>query len=233
MKCGSLHPEFIREKLLENNADLGLAFDGDGDRLITVDEKGEIRDGDFIMAICAKYLIEENKLPNKKIVTTVMSNLGFDKAIETMGGELTKAKIGDRYVIEEMLRTGAYLGGEQSGHIIFLNHHTTGDGVITALQLLNIIYRIKKSLSQLSKCLKKYPQILINIPINERKDPNEIPETNRVISEVEKELGDSGRVLVRLSGTEQLIRVMLEGKDKKKIDKMGQEIARAIKKNIK
>ncbi|HUU49427.1 MAG TPA: phosphoglucosamine mutase [Nitrospinota bacterium] len=233
MKCGSLYPEFIREKLLENNADLGLTFDGDGDRLITVDEKGEVRDGDFIMAICAKYLIEENKLPNRKIVTTVMSNLGFDRAIETMGGELTKTQIGDRYVIEEMLKTGAYLGGEQSGHIIFLNHHTTGDGVITALQLLNIIYRTKKSLSQLSKCLKKYPQILVNIPINERRNPNEIPEIKKVISEAEKKLGNSGRVLVRLSGTEQLIRVMLEGRDKKKIDRIGKEIAKVVKKNFK
>jgi phosphoglucosamine mutase len=231
-QCGSLYPEFIREKVLSHKADIGLTFDGDGDRLIVVDETGEIRDGDFIMAICAKYLIEENRLPNKKIVATVMSNLGFDEAIEKIGGELTKTKVGDRYVLEEMMLRGAYLGGEQSGHIIFLKHNTTGDGVLTATQLIGIICRAKKSLSEISGCMKKYPQILINIPIKERKDPFGIPEIKNVISDAEKKLGDSGRVLVRLSGTEPLVRVMLEGKDKEEIERLGQEIVNVIREKI-
>lgn len=231
-KCGALYPEFIRRKLIENKADIGLTFDGDGDRLIPVDEMGKIRDGDYVMAICAKYLIEQNKLPGRKIVATVMSNLGFDEAIRTIGGKLTRTKVGDRYVIEEMLKNEAFLGGEQSGHIIFLNHNSTGDGIITALQLLNIMHRTDKTLFELSQCMKKYPQVLINIRVEKKKDPFKIPEVKRVVSRVEKELGDSGRILVRASGTEPLIRIMLEGKVKKEINRLGQEVGKVIEKNM-
>ncbi|MBM7621595.1 phosphoglucosamine mutase [Bacillus tianshenii] len=207
---GSTHPETLAELVVEKGADIGLAFDGDGDRIIAVDEKGQIVDGDQIMFICAKYLSEQGRLRHNTVVSTVMSNLGFYKALEAAGVETKQTAVGDRYVVEEMKKGNYLLGGEQSGHIIFLDYNTTGDGMLTGLQLVNIMKLTKKSLSELAAEMIKFPQLLVNVKVSDKHHVTENEKVAAVIAEVEAEMEGNGRILVRPSGTEPLVRVMAE-----------------------
>ncbi|QNU17562.1 phosphoglucosamine mutase [Geobacillus zalihae] len=207
---GSTHPEALAAFVKEKGADVGLAFDGDGDRLIAVDERGNIVDGDQIMYICAKYLKETGRLKQQTVVSTVMSNLGFYKALEAQGIKSVQTAVGDRYVVEEMKKNGYNLGGEQSGHIIFLDYNTTGDGMLTALQLVNIMKIKGKPLSELAGEMKKYPQLLVNVRVADKEKAMENEQVKNVIQEVEAEMNGNGRVLVRPSGTEPLVRIMAE-----------------------
>jgi len=228
LNCGSLYPEDLTKKVVETKADIGLAFDGDGDRLIAVDEKGNIVNGDKMIAICAKKLNEEGMLKNNTVVTTVMSNLGLSVAFKEMGIKNVTTKVGDRYVLEEMIKNGSVIGGENSGHVIFKEHQTTGDGILTALQLLSVMKKEKKSLSELSKIMKTFPQVLINVKVKRKAPLEEIPELKSIISEVEKELAGKGRVLVRYSGTQSVCRVMLEGPIKSDTEKLANKIAGVV-----
>ncbi|CAI9392365.1 phosphoglucosamine mutase [Niallia sp. Sow4_A1] len=207
---GSTHPEALAKFVLEKEADVGLAFDGDGDRLIAIDENGDIVDGDQIMYICAKYLKETGRLKNNTVVSTVMSNLGFYKALEQHQITSIPTAVGDRYVVEEMRSNGYNLGGEQSGHIIFLDFNTTGDGLLTGLQLVNIMKVTKKKLSELAGEMKKFPQKLVNIRVTDKFHVTDNEKVKEVIAKVEKDMNGNGRILVRPSGTEPLVRVMAE-----------------------
>ncbi|MBA4537839.1 phosphoglucosamine mutase [Bacillus aquiflavi] len=207
---GSTHPEALAEFVKEKGADVGLAFDGDGDRLIAIDEKGEIVDGDQIMAICGKYLKKQGRLKHSTVVSTVMSNLGFYKALEENEIKSVQTAVGDRYVVEEMKKNGYNLGGEQSGHIIFLDYNTTGDGLLTGIQLVNIMKVTEKSLSELASEMKKFPQKLVNIQVNDKNKVMENDKIKGIIEKVEAEMNGNGRILVRPSGTEPLVRVMAE-----------------------
>jgi phosphoglucosamine mutase len=209
--CGSQHPGTLAEEVIKNKADVGFAFDGDGDRCIAVDEKGVVLTGDQILAICAKEMKKEGTLNNNLVVCTVMSNIGLSIALKELGIEREVTMVGDRYVLEEMRAKGALLGGEDSGHVIFLKHHTTGDGIITALQVLAVMKKTKNPLSELSHVMKVFPQKLINIDVKSKPELSTIPEINQVIDGVEEQLGDKGRVLVRYSGTQNMCRVMVEG----------------------
>lgn len=232
VKCGSTHPQQISRFVQEVGASVGLAFDGDADRLIAVDENGNIVDGDHIMAICAVYLDQKGMLSNKTVVSTVMSNIGLEVALKKYGIKLVRTKVGDRYVLEEMLKNGYNFGGEQSGHIIFSDYNTTGDGLVTAVNLLKVLVESEKPLSEIRNIMKVYPQILINV---KAKDKEKYKENKKIISEIdkaEKILGEDGRVLVRPSGTEPLIRVMVEGRDESKIEKLAQAIASVIEEEL-
>lgn len=228
LNCGTLHPEGLAEKVLESNADIGLAFDGDGDRLIIVDEKGNIITGDRIIAICTQDLKEEGVLENNVIVTTVMSNMGLSIALEKMGVKQIKAKVGDRYVLEEMLKNDAVVGGEDSGHLLFLDHHTSGDGIISALQVLSIMKKKNEPLSELAKVMEIFPQVLVNIDVKSKPPIEEQAEIMDVINEVERAFGNKGRVLVRYSGTQSMCRVMIEGPTQKEIEKYAELIANVV-----
>ena len=230
--CGSLHLEAIQKAVRANRADLGFAFDGDGDRVLFTDEKGSDLDGDHLMAICVQCLKRKGKLKNNTLVVTSMSNLGLLLAMERLGIRVLQTKVGDRYVLEEMLKSGAIFGGEQAGHIIFLDYAKTGDGLITALRVVAIIREEKKPLSELARIMEKAPQILINVEVKERKPFTALPLTSRLIQEAESTLGREGRILVRYSGTEPLARVMVEGKDREKIEKIAKKISEAIKKEL-
>ena len=210
------------------SADLGIALDGDGDRVLFVDHQGNLVDGDHIMAICANHLLQANSLRKKTLVGTVMSNLGLEVAMKRLGGRLLRTQVGDRYVIERMLHGGYNLGGEQSGHIIFLDHCITGDGTLSALQLLAIIQRSGQTLQELARVMEVYPQILINVKVREKKDFKDIPPVYQAIRSAEKKLADRGRILIRYSGTEPKLRVMVEGEDQSEIETIAQEIAGAI-----
>ncbi|PKG23151.1 phosphoglucosamine mutase [Niallia nealsonii] len=207
---GSTHPEALAAFVKQKEADVGLAFDGDGDRLIAVDENGQIVDGDQIMYICAKYMKETNRLKHNTVVSTVMSNLGFYKALESHQIASIPTAVGDRYVVEEMRKNGFNLGGEQSGHIIFLDYNTTGDGLLTGLQLVNIMKATKKPLSELAGEMKKFPQKLVNIKVTDKYHVADNDKVKEVIAKVEQEMNGNGRILVRPSGTEPLVRVMAE-----------------------
>jgi phosphoglucosamine mutase len=207
---GSTHPETLASFLLEKGADVGLSFDGDGDRLIAIDEKGNIVDGDQIMYICAKYLKEQSRLKHGTVVSTVMSNLGFYKGLESLGIHSAQTAVGDRYVVEEMKKGGYNLGGEQSGHIIFLDYNTTGDGLLTGLQLVNILKITKKPLSELAAEMKKFPQKLVNVRVTDKHHVTDNQRVKEIIEIVESEMNGDGRILVRPSGTEPLVRVMAE-----------------------
>lgn len=207
---GSTHPEALAAFVKEKGADLGLAFDGDGDRLIAIDEKGNIVDGDQIMYICAKFLKERGQLKQGTVVSTVMSNLGFYKGLEEHGVQSVQTAVGDRYVVEEMKKNGYNLGGEQSGHIIFLDYNTTGDGLLTGLQLANIMKATNKPLSELAEEMKKFPQVLVNIRVTDKHHVTDNEKVKAVIEQVEAEMNGNGRILVRPSGTEPLVRVMAE-----------------------
>ncbi|APH06606.1 phosphoglucosamine mutase [Bacillus weihaiensis] len=207
---GSTHPEALAEFLKEKKADIGLAFDGDGDRLIAVDENGDIVDGDQIMYICAKHLNSENRLKKNTVVSTVMSNLGFYKALDQNDIQSVATAVGDRYVVEEMKKNEYNLGGEQSGHIIFLDYNTTGDGLLSGLQLVNIMKLTGKKLSELASEMKKFPQLLLNVRVTDKYRVTENEKVSEIISAVETEMNGNGRILVRPSGTEPLVRVMAE-----------------------
>ncbi|MDQ0157494.1 phosphoglucosamine mutase [Robertmurraya andreesenii] len=207
---GSTHPEALAAFVKEKEADVGLAFDGDGDRLIAIDENGDIVDGDQIMYICAKYMNAHNRLKHNTIVSTVMSNLGFYKALEANGIKSIPTAVGDRYVVEEMKKNGYNLGGEQSGHIIFLDYNTTGDGLLTGLQLVNIMKMMKKPLSELAAEMQKFPQKLVNIRVTDKHHVTDNEKVKEIIQQVETEMNGNGRILVRPSGTEPLVRVMAE-----------------------
>jgi len=230
--CGSLYPQVISEEVKKNRADIGIALDGDADRVIVCDEFGKEVDGDHIMAICATYMLKRKILKKKTLVTTVMSNMGLDIALRNAGGKIVKTAVGDRYVVEEMRKNGYNLGGEQSGHMIFLDSNTTGDGIMSALQLLAVMRREEKPLSELATVMIPLPQVLVNTRVRERKDILTFPDIAAKISAVEAKLGDEGRVLIRYSGTEPLLRVMLEGKDTYEITAWANEIIDLVKKHL-
>ena len=230
-KCGSTHPEGLQKAVVEHNADLGLAYDGDADRLIAVDETGTIVDGDHIMILGAVYLKKQNKLANDTLVVTTMSNIGLHVAAKEYGIDLAITDVGDRYVIEEMKKSGHNLGGEQSGHMIFLDYNTTGDGTLSSLIVSKIVKEDGKTLSEQSALMTTYPQVLINVDVrNEVKNKfMENDEIRTEIEKLEKLLAGTGRVLIRPSGTQPLVRVMLEGKDEGQIRELAQELADLIK----
>jgi phosphoglucosamine mutase len=229
---GSTHPKALAAFLKEKNADVGLAFDGDGDRLIAVDEDGNIVDGDQIMYICAKYMKEHGRLKHGTVVSTVMSNLGFYKGLESHGVQSVQTAVGDRYVVEEMKKNGYNLGGEQSGHIIFLDYNTTGDGLLSGLQLVNIMKMTKKSLSELAGEMKKYPQKLVNIRVTDKYHVTDNEQVKAVIEEVEAEMNGNGRILVRPSGTEPLVRVMAEASTEELCNSYVEKIANVVKEEM-
>lgn len=230
--CGSQHTPTLARRVIETGAAVGLAFDGDGDRLIAVDEKGREISGDQILLICARMLKEQGRLQNDLLVSTVMSNMGLRVACKKYGFTHHAAKVGDRYVLEDMQRLGGILGGEDSGHMIFLDHHTTGDGILTALQLLSAMLRSGKPLSELAAQMDIYPQKLINLDVTRKPDLNAVPEVAEVIRQVEAELKDEGRVLVRYSGTQNMCRVMVEGPSVEATDRYCAQIADVIKKAL-
>lgn len=227
--CGTLYPEVIRKGVIDHKADVGIALDGDGDRVIFADEEARVVDGDYIMAICGLDLLRQGVLKHNTLVATVMSNWGLEKCFREAGGTLIRSKVGDRYVIEEMVKRDSNLGGEQSGHIIFKDYTSTGDGLITALQLLRIMRASGKSLSKLCKIMEKAPQVLINVRVKVKRPFTEIPEIQRAIQDAEKKLGHTGRVLVRYSGTEPIARVMLEGQDQDLIDNLAMSLSETVK----
>jgi phosphoglucosamine mutase len=229
-ECGALYPGVMAEMVRREGADLGIALDGDGDRLIVADEKGNIVDGDQIMAICAEEMLERQKLAKNTLVATVMSNLGLELAMQRMGGKLVRTQVGDRYVVEEMLRNEYNFGGEQSGHLVFLKHNTTGDGILGALQLLIAIKKKERPLSELTQIMEPFPQVLQNVRTAKKLALDRIPGFSEKIAGLEKSLGASGRILVRPSGTEPVIRVMVEGEDEKLIDTMASELCEFISK---
>ena len=233
-KCGSTHLEFLQDFVVRNKCDVGLAFDGDADRFLAVDENGDVVDGDKLIAIFAKYMKENGTLKNNTAVVTVMSNMGFFKFCEDNNINCEKTKVGDRYVLENMVEKDFVIGGEQSGHIIFKDFATTGDGQLSALKLLCIMKATGKKLSELASVMQVFPQTLINVRVSDfgkARFPND-EEIKNAIKEAEKELGKDGRVLVRVSGTEPLVRVMLEGKNEEKINTLAQEIAQVIKERL-
>lgn len=226
--CGSTHPELLSREVIRQQADLGLSFDGDADRLIAIDEDGSEVDGDYILSICAQAMQQQGKLKGNTVVTTVMSNIGFFKAMDGLGLKAEKTAVGDRYVMEMMRKDGYNLGGEQSGHIIFLDYNTTGDGILSALQLVDVVKQSQRSLGELKQLMEKFPQVLVNVKVKNKQGLQGNKQIDQIINQVKAELGDDGRVLVRPSGTEQLIRVMVEGPDKTEIDRFAQSIAKVI-----
>ncbi|MFW5648940.1 MAG: phosphoglucosamine mutase [Candidatus Alkaliphilus sp. MAG34] len=232
--CGSTNPQKVAELVKETGADIGLSFDGDADRLITVDEKGNIVDGDYIMAICAVNFKERAKLKNNTVVSTVMSNMGFEIAMKEHGCNVIRTKVGDRYVLEEMIKGEYCLGGEQSGHVIFSDYNTTGDGLLTAIQLIAVMKGEGKKLSQLAEIMTSYPQILVNARV--KKENKEKYREDFVIMEeikaIEEKMTGQGRVLIRPSGTEALVRVMLEGKNQNELNIMATNLARLIEERL-
>jgi len=230
--CGSLHPELITRLVVEKGADIGMALDGDGDRIVFVDQKGRQVDGDHILAICGLQLLSEDCLKKGTLVTTVMSNIGLDRTMKSAGGKVVRTQVGDRYVVEEMIRGDYNLGGEQSGHTIFLDFNTTCDGILTALQVLAIMKRKEQQLDELAKVMEPFPQVLYNVKVKEKKDLAKFPEIGERIKEIEKSLGQYGRVLVRYSGTEPLLRIMVEGEDEAKLHRFAQDIVELVEKYI-
>lgn len=233
-KCGSTHMEELKKFVVDENMDLGLAFDGDADRVLMVDENGELVDGDKIMSICGQYMKENGKLKENTIVATVMSNLGFDISAKKNGIKVHKTKVGDRYVLEQMLEGGFSLGGEQSGHIIFLEYNTTGDGILTALQLLSTLKVTGKRLSEAASIMQVYPQVLVNAKVSNEKKNEYMKDSiiASLVNDLEKEFRDEGRVLIRPSGTEPLVRVMIEGKDIGYIEQRAKELAVVIEQRL-
>ncbi len=226
--CGSLHPEGVQRAVVAQGAHIGFAHDGDGDRVVCVDEGGALVDGDQILAMCALDMLAEGRLPAQTVVATVMSNAGLDVAMRQVGVEVVRTPVGDRYVLEEMVRGGYTLGGEQSGHIIFSEYNTTGDGIVTALQVLAVMLRAGKPLSELAACMPRFPQVLENVPVRWKEDLESLPKVQAQIRGAEAALAGMGRILVRYSGTESLARVMVEGPDEAAIRRWAGEIAAAI-----
>lgn len=227
-KCGSLFPGDIQKAVINHHADVGIALDGDADRVVLVDEKAQIIDGDTILAICARDLKRHGQLANNIVVATVMSNYGFFKTMEELDISVVRSQVGDRYVIQEMLKHGAVLGGEQSGHAIFLDYSTTGDGILCALQVLKIMRETGSKLSDLAAFVQRYPQACVNVKVKDKIPMDELKSVQKTIAKVEKQLHGVGRVLVRYSGTELICRVMVEGPKLKAVQEMANEIAAAI-----
>jgi phosphoglucosamine mutase len=230
--CGALHPQQLQRVVRETGANVGVALDGDADRAILIDENGEIVDGDAIMAIAAEEMLQNGILRRNTLVGTVMSNLGLEVALQRMGGRLVRTAVGDRYVVEEMLRGGYNLGGEQSGHVVFIDVNTTGDGVVTFLTLLAIMIQRQRPLSELKRIVQRYPQVLLNVKVRERCDLASIDPIAKAIQHVTCALGDKGRLLVRYSGTEPLVRVMVEGEDEKLVHAYGEEVAGVVRMHL-
>ncbi|TAN43480.1 MAG: phosphoglucosamine mutase [Nitrospirae bacterium] len=232
LDCGTLHMESLQKAVLQHKADAGIAHDGDADRVLLCDEKGRVVDGDRILGICADDMKASRFLRGNTVVSTVMSNIGLEKFLEQKGIRLIRTKVGDRYVVERMIAEGYNLGGEQSGHIIFLDHNTTGDGPVTAMQVLSIMKKKGASLSKLASGIRLFPQVLINVEVLKKHDIRTIPGIEKAVRAAEAKLGSNGRVLVRASGTEPKIRVMLEGRDLKVITGLGRNIAKVIKETM-
>jgi phosphoglucosamine mutase len=227
VNCGSTHLENLQKEMAKHRADVGLAFDGDGDRLLAVDEKGQALDGDQILLVAARSLVRDGRLHNNIVVTTVMSNYGLEEALQKENVTVRRTPVGDRYVVEEMIRCGAVLGGEQSGHIIFLDHNTTGDGLITAVKLLSILKRDSERLSTLAS-LNRYPQVQINVRVSNTTNWDHPPRVQAALSNAESQIRGKGRIIVRASGTEPLIRLMVEGKEITIIERIAKELAASI-----
>jgi phosphoglucosamine mutase len=231
-ECGSLFPEKTAAKVRELRADVGIALDGDADRVVIVDEKGAILDGDILMSLCAEDMVERGTLRGGAVVATVMSNLGLEKELARHGVELVRTQVGDRYVVDAMRAGGHNLGGEQSGHVVFLDHTTTGDGLMSALQVLGIMVRSGKQLSELTGNFERFPQVILNIPVARRVPFEELPSLTLAVAKAEAALADRGRVLIRYSGTELKARVMLEGEDESRVRAMADELAEELKRAL-
>jgi phosphoglucosamine mutase len=229
---GALFPERLQAKVRASRAQVGFAFDGDGDRLISVDHLGEIRDGDFALAITGRHMARTKRLKSNCVVTTVMANLGLNEALTSAGIEVVKTQVGDRYVYEEMQRRGANVGGEQSGHLLFLDHAPAGDGILSALALLSVVRESGEPLASLSNCMRKFPQVLVNVPVKSKPPFEAVPGVSEKVSAFEREMNGHGRVLIRYSGTEALARVMIEGADGDRIRLMADELAGVIRSHI-
>jgi len=232
LNCGSTHPEALARRVVEGRFEIGIAFDGDGDRAIFVDGSGAIVDGDAVMLMCAKGLKAEGRLKGDAVVATVMSNIGLEIALRDAGMTIVRCPVGDKYVMEEMLRRGLSLGGEQSGHVIFADYLFTGDGLATALSVLRVMEASGRTLADLASEMKAYPQVLMNLRVKQKVDLKTVPEVAAVLESVESRLEGSGRLLVRYSGTEPLLRVMLEGQDQTEIRRWGQEIIDAVTRHV-
>jgi phosphoglucosamine mutase len=232
LDCGALHPEMVQKAVIEHHAHVGIALDGDADRVIMVDENAQIINGDTLLAICALDMKRRGVLQHNKVVATVMSNLGFIKSLEANGIEVIQAQVGDRYVIQEMLENGCNLGGEQSGHLIFLDHNTTGDGLVAALQVLKIMKETGSTLSELASIVQRYPQTLVNVKVKDKKPLQELIGVNVAQKAALEQLADQGRVLLRYSGTENILRVMVEGSNWKLVQQLAENIARAAKEEL-
>jgi phosphoglucosamine mutase len=230
--CGALHPEGLQKKLRAIRADVAFAFDGDGDRLISIDHLGEIRDGDYALAIAGRHMASRRRLKGNVVVTTVMANLGLDEALKSAGIRVLKTQVGDRYVHEEMLKSGANLGGEQSGHLLFPDHMPTGDGILSALALLSVVRETGEPLASLATCMRKFPQVLINVRVARKPPIDSIAGLGERVGAFEREMDGGGRVLIRYSGTESLARVMIEGADTARIHVMAEELAGVIRDQI-
>ena len=230
--CGSTHPELIQKAMIEHQAHVGVAHDGDADRAIFASERGTVIHGDQILAACALALQEEGRLKGNTMTTTVMSNLGLERAMAKAGIKVIRTPVGDRYVLEGMIKEGCNFGGEQSGHIIFMDYHTTGDGLVTALQVLSLMKKKGQSLSELTSCMTPLPQVLVNVKVRETRELATIPQYAQRLSEVEKRLQGTGRILVRYSGTEPTVRIMIEGENREEITRMAQELAEPIRECI-
>jgi phosphoglucosamine mutase len=228
-ECGSLYPDRIAAKVRELRADVGIALDGDADRVTLIDERGEILDGDQLMWLCARDMHKRGVLKGGGVVATVMSNLGLETALGDLGIGLVRAAVGDRYVVEQMRKGGNNLGGEQSGHILVLDHATTGDGMMSALQILALMARASAPLSKLNEGMERYPQIMVNLAVAEKRPLEELPTVQEAVAEVEKELGHEGRVLIRYSGTENKVRVMVEGRDETRVHELAHLLADKLK----
>lgn len=231
-ECGSTHPQEIQRTVLVHGADVGIAFDGDADRVVMVDENSQIVDGDAILAICAKAMQRRGQLLNNRVVSTVMCNYGFMLAMEQLGIEVVRSQVGDRYVIQDMQKQGANLGGEQSGHIIFLDHNTTGDGLVSAMQVLAVMVETGQKLSELASIIQKYPQTCVNVPVKAKPPLHTLEKVSSLVSHIEHTLKSKGRVLVRYSGTENICRVMVEGEKQAAIEQYANDIADAIRSEI-
>ncbi len=229
---GSLHPQTIQKGVIDHRADVGIALDGDGDRVVMVDENAQIVEGDTLLAIAARDMMQRGELANKTVVTTQMSNLGFIKAMEQLGITVVQSAVGDRNVIQEMLNHNSNLGGEQSGHLIFLEHNTTGDGLVSALQVLRIMIETDSRLSDLTAFVQRFPQICINVPVSSKPPLEDLEEVTKEIEKVKGILKDDGRVFVRYSGTEPLCRVMVEGQNQKNVTELAERIAEKIREAI-
>lgn len=230
--CGSLYPQAVQKAVIDHHADIGISLDGDGDRVIMVDERAQVVDGDAILAICAEDMKRRGVLASNKVVATVMTNMGIVNTLEGMGIQVVQSKVGDRYVIQDMIEHGAILGGEQSGHLIFLEHNTTGDGLVSALQVLRIMIETDSKLSDLVAKFKRYPQTCLNVKVSSKPPLEDLKEVQLAVDEVEKILNGKGRVLIRYSGTEGLCRVMVEGQNQKQVSEMARTIANQVKKVI-